>query len=93
MEKPFITRWAINNFPTASPGMAVYAQFHNACYCEYLSFPIPSTKEKEHKKSGAQPSDKPKAALPLCFESVDYLIFPPVQAAEINMKEILLPMP
>lgn len=31
------------------------------------------------------------AALPLCFESVDYLIFPTVQTAEILMKEILLP--
>lgn len=87
MEKPFITRWAINSFPTASPGMAVYAQSHNACYCEYLSFPIPSPKKKKSiKKSGAHPPDKPKVALPLYFESVDYSIFPTAQTEEILMK-------
>ena len=52
-----------------------------------------NTTINKSKKSGAQPSDKPKAALPLCFESVDYLIFPTVQKAEIPMKEILLPVP
>lgn len=45
-------------------------------------------KSQTIKKSGAQPSDKPKAALPLCFESVDYSVFPTVQTAEIPMKEI-----
>lgn len=45
------------------------------------------------KKSGAQPSVCPKAALPLGFESVNYSIFPTVQTAEILMKEILLPIP
>ena len=44
------------------------------------------------KKSGAHPSDKPKAALPLCYESVDYSVFPTVQTAEILIKEILLPI-
>ena len=48
---------------------------------------------KTNQKSGAQPSDKPKAALPLCFESVDYSTFPTVPTAEILIKEILLPIP
>ena len=38
---------------------------------------------KTNQKSGAQPSDKSKAALPLCFDRVDYFIFPTVQTAEI----------
>ena len=29
-----------NRFPTAPPGLAVYTHSHNACCCEYLSFPI-----------------------------------------------------
>ncbi len=40
--------------------------------------------QKPIKKSGAQPSVCPRAALPLYFESVDYLIFPTVQTAEIE---------
>ena len=36
-----------NRFPTAPPGLAVYAHSHNVCCCEYPSDPFLSIQEKE----------------------------------------------
>lgn len=45
-----------NRFPTATPDQAVYAHSHNACCCEYPSYPFDKIKNKA-KKAGIQSSD------------------------------------
>ena len=37
-----------NRFPTAPLGLAVYTHSHNACCCEYLSYPFLSIQETEY---------------------------------------------
>ena len=49
-----------------------------------------NTTINKNKTKGAQFSDKPKAVLPLYFESVNYSIFLIVQIAEVLMKETYL---
>ncbi len=59
-----------NRFPTATPDQAVYAHSHNACYCEYPSYPFLSViKEGEaetKKEREYSHRTNRKAVLPFC---------------------------